>query len=357
MLNFRKTLLTAAFLTATAGPAAAEIIPLDDSAWYLGFDAGATYVPERGATFSGTSADVEFDTGYAFSGEVGYSFGPSLRAGLELGWRGNDVDSVEGGIADEGSLNAVSLMGNFTFDVPTDTAFVPYVGGGVGGAWLDADDLGGLVSDRDVVLAYQARAGVRYALSPNASLNLGYRYFGTEEASFDEGGQSVDMDYGSHSIMLGLTFRLGPQAEPPKPIAAKAPAPQPKAEPAPPPEPEPAPDASMRATPATFLVFFDWNRSDIKSDARPVIERAAEHYLDGGYSIVEVVGHADRSGPRDYNLALSRRRAENVRDVLVQEGVPEDEITITARGEDDPLVPTPDGVREPRNRRVEIIIP
>jgi outer membrane protein OmpA-like peptidoglycan-associated protein len=69
-----------------------------------------------------------------------------------------------------------------------------------------------------------------------------------------------------------------------------------------------------------------------------------------------VTGHADRAGPDSYNMALSMRRADAVKAVLVREGVPANQIAVVARGESQPLVPTADGVREPQNRRVEIVL-
>jgi outer membrane protein OmpA-like peptidoglycan-associated protein len=70
---------------------------------------------------------------------------------------------------------------------------------------------------------------------------------------------------------------------------------------------------------------------------------------------VLVEGHADRSGPESYNLALSQRRAEAVAAALRARGVPGDAMSLQAFGETRPRVPTADGVREPQNRRVEIL--
>ncbi len=86
-----------------------------------------------------------------------------------------------------------------------------------------------------------------------------------------------------------------------------------------------------------------------------MISRAAENVRRGGVSRIAVTGHADRSGADAYNMALSQRRANAVRDALVRAGVPANRITTTARGESQPLVPTADGVREPQNRRAEIV--
>jgi outer membrane protein OmpA-like peptidoglycan-associated protein len=71
---------------------------------------------------------------------------------------------------------------------------------------------------------------------------------------------------------------------------------------------------------------------------------------------IGVTGHADKSGPDAYNMALSLRRANNVKDELVRDGVPAASIVVVGRGESQPLVPTADGVREPQNRRVEIVL-
>ena len=67
-------------------------------------------------------------------------------------------------------------------------------------------------------------------------------------------------------------------------------------------------------------------------------------------------GHTDKSGPDSYNMALSLRRANTVKDALVREGVPATAISVIGKGETQPLVQTADGVREPQNRRVEIVI-
>ena len=109
--------------------------------------------------------------------------------------------------------------------------------------------------------------------------------------------------------------------------------------------------------PGTYLVYFDLDRSALTVEGRQVVQEAANEYRRTGTARVSLNGHADLSGSRDYNQALSQRRAETVRRELVRLGVPAGSITTVAEGETDPAVPTPDGTREAQNRRVEIMIP
>ena len=86
------------------------------------------------------------------------------------------------------------------------------------------------------------------------------------------------------------------------------------------------------------------------------MQEAAASYKETGSARIAVTGHTDLSGTQKYNLALSKRRADVVRTALVRSGVPHGVIAETWRGKENPAVPTADGVREPRNRRVEIVI-
>jgi len=115
-----------------------------------------------------------------------------------------------------------------------------------------------------------------------------------------------------------------------------------------------APPPPPPAQTASFMVFFDWDRSDVSAVAMNTLRQAADNYRATGQTRINAIGHADTSGPRDYNMALSLRRANAVKNALVQQGVPAPAIAVVGRGEDEPLVPTGDGVREPQNRRVVI---
>jgi outer membrane protein OmpA-like peptidoglycan-associated protein len=103
-------------------------------------------------------------------------------------------------------------------------------------------------------------------------------------------------------------------------------------------------------------VFFDWDKATLTDRARQIVKEAAENSTRVQYTRIEVDGYTDTSGTPKYNQGLSIRRAQAVAAELVKDGVPRGGIAIQGFGETHLLVPTGPGVREPQNRRVEIII-
>src|SRR5262249_20847505 len=118
--------------------------------------------------------------------------------------------------------------------------------------------------------------------------------------------------------------------------------------------PPPPPPEKVATT--SFMVFFDWGRSNLSQQALATIQQAANAFKTKGNARITATGHTDTSGPENYNMALSLRRATPLEDALGRDGVPATAIAVIGRGEQGLLVPTPDGVREPQNRRVEIVI-
>jgi OmpA-OmpF porin, OOP family len=117
------------------------------------------------------------------------------------------------------------------------------------------------------------------------------------------------------------------------------------------------PMASM-VEPNKYLVLFDFDRSNITKAGQAVIDQVLADAGKTGLANVHIsaTGHTDRAGTEEYNMALSLRRADAVREALLKGGVTADAITVAGRGESEPAVPTADGVKEQANRRVEIIL-
>ena len=116
----------------------------------------------------------------------------------------------------------------------------------------------------------------------------------------------------------------------------------------------PAPQA-VAPTPKSYLVFFDFNKSDLTAQATQIVDQAASNAGPAKVTRLTVTGHTDTVGSDAYNMRLSRRRAESVAARLEKDGIASSEIEIVAKGKRDLLVPTADGVREPQNRRVQIV--
>jgi outer membrane protein OmpA-like peptidoglycan-associated protein len=108
------------------------------------------------------------------------------------------------------------------------------------------------------------------------------------------------------------------------------------------------------AAPRVFIVFFDWDKDTITPEGQQIVQQAADAYKSGAPVQIQVTGYTDRSGSAAYNQRLSERRANNVAKAMTALGVPQNQMIVSGRGENDNRVPTAAGVREPQNRRVEI---
>ena len=114
-------------------------------------------------------------------------------------------------------------------------------------------------------------------------------------------------------------------------------------------EEQPAPAAAEAApmmAPETYTVYFDFNKDNIKPEAAQVLDKViADAAKQAGLPAISATGHTDLVGPEEYNLALSLRRADAVRNYLIKGGIAADRITVSGRGEAEPAVPTPRACR------------
>jgi OOP family OmpA-OmpF porin len=359
-VKFRATLLAASVLAAL--PFAAQAQPVNG--FYVNAGAGVNFKPDQGVSGflngvnAGRSGQINYDTGFAVLGSGGFGFGNGLRLEVEGNYRSNGLSSVSGGGVSanaSGTNHTYGTMANalFDFDVGLNWLY-PYIGGGVGYAWSQYDNIrastgapigGGHASGTTGGFAYQAIGGAAMPIAavPGLSLTAEYRFMGTEGGRLSGTACGVDCfrarfntgEQHNHSLLLGVRYAFSAA----RAATVAAPVPVPAA-----------------ASSKSFLVFFDWDRFALTERARGIIREAATASKSVAHTQIEVNGYADTSGTPAYNKGLSMRRAEAVAGELVRNGVAKNEIAIKAFGDTSLLVPTGPGVREPQNRRVEIII-
>jgi OOP family OmpA-OmpF porin len=359
-MKLRIALLAA---TALALPVAVKAQPV--SGLYVGAGAGYNILQDEtvksipNVTGGG---HLKFNGGFVGVGSVGYGFGNGFRVEIEGDYRDNKLNKLStanGGFHAGGDEEKMAAMVNALYDFNISPMFVPYVGVGAGYNWTyfkhgssyGASGVGGeRFEDWSNSFAYQGIAGIGFPIAPIPGLTVTteYRFFGLGEdqyfhgAYYNAAGQATfgkikqTSDY-NHSFLIGLRYAFN--AAPPPPPAASAPV------------------AAPAPTPArTYLVFFDWDKATLTDRARQIVAEAAQASTHVTYTKIQVNGYTDTSGTPAYNQGLSIRRAKTVAAELVKDGVPASAISIAGFGETHLLVPTGPGVREPQNRRVEILI-
>jgi opacity protein-like surface antigen len=217
--SVKKSLITASIAAITAIAAfsnaqADERWPL----WYLGLTGGYTYMGDEDVS-GGSASKISPNNGFGVGGSIGYlpnSSIPllnSLRLEAEVTYHQNDVGTVHlrdgGSVSGNGSFDSTAYMANIFYDLPTGSAWSPYIGGGVGVATLhlSSNSSIGNSSSSDNEFAYQGMAGIGYSPTsiPNTQWSLGYRYLGTSDAEL---GNGTSVKYSTSSVEAGLKLRF-----------------------------------------------------------------------------------------------------------------------------------------------------
>ncbi len=380
-MTLRATLLTATLL---AAPLTVQAQPI--SGVYVGVGAGVNFLQDErvrvaGVTGSSVGLDetrLRFDPGFRALASVGYGLGNGLRLEIEGDYFRNTVSRIgqtsSGAVSNRFAALPTSARGteekyggfvNALFDLNPNLlglgslpfAITPYLGAGVGYLQSHNQDLrianpGQFLirsTGTDGNFAYQGIVGFALPISavPGLAFTAEYRFTGvaanrTPQGQFFAPGSAgrvrlAERDDFNHSIVAVAVRYAFNYPPPPSPVPV-------------------APPTTTVEASRSYLVFFDWDRADLTNRARQIVAEAAAVSTRVQTTRIEVQGNADRSGTPAYNQGLSLRRARAVAAELVRRGVPQAEIAVQGFGDTRPLVPTQAGVREPQNRRVEIIL-
>jgi len=323
-------------------------------------------------TFSGNLGG----TGLNGGGQAGYNWqlSPSLLLGVEAD---ADYDGLRASYNATSSLSA-PLLGNVSNNVSQSQDFLGTLRGRVGfipnPSWLLYATAGLAYGDPKSTTSssfsfaganyagsssgfktgWTAGAGAEWALGAFWSVKAEYLYVDLGTTSYTDAitnaaavgaiglnpqpSFQTRLTSNEQIVRIGVNYHFAaPPPMPPAPPVVGVPAPMPAAR--------------------VFIVFFDWDKDVITPEGAGIIQQAAEAYKSGAPVQLQVTGYTDRSGSPGYNQRLSERRANNVARAMAALGVPRDEMVVSGRGENDNRVPTADGVREPQNRRVEIVTP
>ncbi len=320
---------------------------------------------------SGVPGGATFKPGYSGELSIGYGLGNGVRFEVEGNYATNDRDfgAISKSFAAlapyahrSGHETKTGVMGNVLFDMDIGSPYIfPYVGAGAGYESVRINSNTALIAgstgtnlhfdQSKGAFAYQAILGLSFPIPGVVGLSATaeYRFLGLSGNRSYAGTLSSTVSAkplalsttltgdDNHQLMIGVRYAFNvPTPEMPAPftpIAAVAPAP---------------------AASHAYLVFFDWDSAALSARAQQIIADAAKSST--ATTRIDVAGHADKSGTPAYNQTLSLKRANVVAAELVRLGVPKPAISISAFGDTKPLVPTAPGLREPQNRRVEIVL-
>ena len=215
----RALLVAAAALILLPGAAAAQGLK---GSMYGELRGGASFPNDADTDFGGgLEGDLSSDTGWLIEGAFGYAHESGLRGEIAAGYRYNELDDFEvsGVSVDfEGEITAVTGMVNLYYDFDLGTLggargatanLVPFVGGGIGVAFLNADldEIGNTSIDEDeddTVFAWQVVAGLAYKFTPTVTGSLRYAYFATSDPEFN----GTDSEYDAHNVLAGIRYNF-----------------------------------------------------------------------------------------------------------------------------------------------------
>lgn len=316
-------------------------------------------------------------------------------------------------VAPEGKLNGSHVMVNLGFDFNAGNEVQPYFGIGVGYGTMEMQasslSTGPNPANRSSSLkayngftashqgfGWQLAIGLAYRVTDRVNFEFGFRHYALPELEYPariDPSKLYSVDFSEDVATMGMRWRFSPEKgsisrPPPRPTAPSLPPPPPPPPPPPLPrrpkkveppkkpvapekpvkQPERRPEPRKLVEPTVtpcytlnqeFVVYFGWNEFGLSREAHNVIDMMVSNVMsrdDCSAGSVTIVGHSDTSGKESFNVRLSALRADAVRTALLARGIPDDIISVQSKGETALAKNTPDGVREPLNRRSEVTI-
>ena len=369
-----RTMISILLLTAAPAVIASTAFADDNDHWYGGFDLGLSVSPNT--EFSRAADSLRLDTDKNAGPVGGLYFGKKIgtrRFEFEYLIRRNYFDSFEQtgssstfpgqtSFGAGGQQKNSSLMVNLWQEFSSETNWSLLLGGGVGFTHVSLDGLRSgqtaIADDADWAPTLQVMAEIVRPIGKGLELGFGYRMVRSTTATFNTILGDAEYKASHNELFARISWRIGG-------ATSRAPAPTPVVLPenpvtempvaTPTPVQQPAPvKAKLAPLPAPFIVYFDFDKTTINATAHSTIVRAANAYVQFKAVEIRATGHADRSGTELYNEKLAQARVQAVYDTLISQGIPASKIQLTSEGENLPAVNTDDGIREQKNRRVEI---
>jgi len=281
-----------------------------------------------GASWTLDALKTVTPTGSAFSQDLSKDYLAMAETNrAEYNWPAMSLWAHKGTVAAHGDAVAPEMVGGWSYD-----ALQVH---GVNGTFF--------TPDAQAASALEQARGRLVAMLATDAPNRSPEWAATAQTKFDCWLEATHEAWEATTIgacRKGFEEAMGaleakPQAAAPAPAPAAAPATQP-------------------AAPTNYMVFFDFDKSDLKPEARRIVAAAARTIKAGTGVRIAVTGYTDTVGTVEYNLKLSFRRAQAVDDELVRDGIAASDIAVAGKGKTDLLVPTADGIREPKNRRAVI---
>ena len=347
-MNFKLSLAALASLSLATGVASASTI----TGPYVDLGAGATLTQTQHLNSLTHSAHVGHAPGYSGYGAFGYGLGDGFRVELEGLYAQSRVNRVSPKRGADGRNSTYGGLLNVVYDIDTkklfnvDSVFTPYVGVGAGYLVENYRVKSPVqsISGTQGGFGYQGIVGTAIDTGvPGLTATVDYRMIGEpmSRQSYHTGDVRFDHKF-THTFNVGLRYSFDTAPAAPQTTVSVAP-------------PAPAPAR-------TYLVFFDWDSSTLSTQAKLIVDKAAEATHNTTTTRVNVAGYADNTSIRggvageQFNKNLSVKRAEAVEAELVKNGVPKEEILVEGLGDTVQFVKTAPNTREALNRRVVITL-